>query len=542
MDFAEDGRQLCPTVSLDVSSAAPPSTARLASARGSVPGLDRRLHVQAPCLVEAFSGSGRLGTIAHWARWRSMSSDTLHIPAGDLLNEAKLAMLCGWFRTGRAQWVHTAPSCSTFSILYLFGPRARQRNTRTEARPEGGGTSQAEVLGTACAGAAARLLEAARGAGALGTHEHPAGSWMWRLPSFQRLAATGAWHRCGWSHCAFGANWRKHSELWSTDASVLDLCRSCPGGPGHSPHPVVLFGKVKQRGRWVDRTAVAAAYPGDFRRALVTRLGRGAVATRRDRHRAPRGERPAPIAEDRGADSAREDWDPAVGERIGEARVPGPRRRSGPSLPDTSIAHGLVSGRGAQAPASLGSYPRGQYARPPEPWAPLPRRVALAGAAAWMAWGAPAGRLPRRLGLSPLAEGPGAAARPVDGPRPRTLMGRWRAAGRTLSGAEENDAADPLGAARGCRVAVAYALGGRVEKKREKANHEPANAAFSPDGAVALQQLWGSAHRLGVDPGLSFSTLRPGGATYDYLINQNVGPMKGARLLEAGAHTGALSS
>ena len=53
------------------------------------------------------------------------------------------------------------------------------------------------------------------------------------------------------------------------------------------------------------------------------------------------------------------------------------------------------------------------------------------------------------------------------------------------------------------------------------------DALVVPGDPAALQRLWSAVlARLGLDPKLSFSTLRPGGATFDYMLHQNVGRLR----------------
>ena len=66
------------------------------------------------------------------------------------------------------------------------------------------------------------------------TIENPADSWLWQLPSMQRLA-----HQCGvavvsLAMCAFGAKAWKRTVVWTTAGLFGILGRGCPGeGPGH---------------------------------------------------------------------------------------------------------------------------------------------------------------------------------------------------------------------------------------------------------------------------------------------------------------------
>ena len=62
---------------------------------------------------------------------------------------------------------------------------------------------------------------------------------------------------------------------------------------------------------------------------------------------------------------------------------------------------------------------------------------------------------------------------------------------------------------------------------RAAAGDEPEDSFIIQGGATGLQRLWAAVlARLGLDPRLSLSTLRPGGATYDYMLHQNVGRLR----------------
>jgi hypothetical protein len=118
-----------------------------------------------PRLLDAFAGSGALEAAAREAGWEVDRVELTDGPEIDLTKPEVLNEYCNRLESGHYRWLHTGPPCKTFRKLWLNGPGWRQWVTRTQAVPQGDGTSEAENSGNRCAHAAARLLEVAHRAG-----------------------------------------------------------------------------------------------------------------------------------------------------------------------------------------------------------------------------------------------------------------------------------------------------------------------------------------------------------------------------------------
>jgi hypothetical protein len=213
-------------------------------------------------LVEVFAGSGHLSQAM---RARGGTTWEIELTGGwDIFNPRVQARLFALIAQRRVRWVHLAPPCRTFSLLYQnCGHSRKHQGTRRTGRPEGDGSNFEENDGNRFADIAARLAEACRNAGVWWSVEHPSTSWMWKLSRWQRLFSkvptkSVVLHMCAWGGNINGVPYLKPTRFGG-DAPWLHLiARSCPRNHSHG----WLEGKKK--------TTAAGAYPRELCRTCVS--------------------------------------------------------------------------------------------------------------------------------------------------------------------------------------------------------------------------------------------------------------------------------
>ncbi|CAK0822785.1 unnamed protein product [Prorocentrum cordatum] len=207
-------------------------------------------------------------------------------PAQDLLQAANVRRELERIRDRAVRAGARATSCTSLGLLCQnCGP-----GTRSAARPQGGGSRQAERDGHGLAVTTAAACQALGEEGGLWVVENPRRSWLFRQPRLQRLLGREGVFLVECDMCQFGlgppddagARYKKSTYLLGNFEELKLLRRRCQGRRRH----VHLEGGVKVGGRWQKRAALAAAYTGEFADALVAALGK---AERRDLQTSLRG-------------------------------------------------------------------------------------------------------------------------------------------------------------------------------------------------------------------------------------------------------------
>jgi hypothetical protein len=161
----------------------------------------------------------------------------------------------------RAQWVHGAPPCKTFSAARRTDMHANVKRLRSSDRPQGFGGEATETANKL----ALRMLELARAQMARGKFfsiENPHSSIMWELKQYAKLAKEDGVRLVRVHQCRGGSLHKKETGILTNAPWIVDMICDIEVRPHHH---VPLVGLVedfrsKDAGR-VFYTELAAEYP-----------------------------------------------------------------------------------------------------------------------------------------------------------------------------------------------------------------------------------------------------------------------------------------
>ena len=232
--------------------------------------------------------------------------DVKHNPSEDLLDRELQSQLERMIRAGCFLSVTAGPVCSSFS-------RAICPPVRTASEPLGIATMTDSMrhkvdIGNAMADWVASVMELCLELGVTNWTENPAGSFIWRIPSWQRLISKYDLQSFYTDYCRWGTAWRKRTHFFGRFAAAgMTLLCNCG-----RPHVKLRGYSREHKMSW---TKAAEGYPPRLAGFLAS-----AVA-----------ESLKPIARRRPLDPA--SCARASSRRIGEAKNPGPRPRLGVNEP-----------------------------------------------------------------------------------------------------------------------------------------------------------------------------------------------------------------
>ena len=241
--------------------------------------------------------------------------DLKHHPSEDLLDHRLQAKLEHMLRAGCFLSLTAGPVCASFS-------RAICPPVRTAAEPLGiqdmtDSMRKKVEIGNAMANWVAAAVEICLELGITNWTENPAGSFLWRIPSWSGLISKYQLQSFYTDYCRWGTPWRKRTRFYGRfGAAGMTLLCECG-----RPHVKLRGYSREHKMSW---TKAAEGYPPRLAGFLAT-----AVA-----------ESLKPVARRRTLDPA--SCAKASSKRVGEAQNPGPRLRSGDRGPGDLESISLV--------------------------------------------------------------------------------------------------------------------------------------------------------------------------------------------------------
>ena len=149
----------------------------------------------------------------------------------DVCSDNHFKLLKSLLRESQVRWLHLIPPKSTFT-------RSRANCVRSDLHPNGvQPVSDAVVRENSLSQRLARLARVQLRSGGVFTVEHPARSYLWRLPFFaslQRLPNV----TLEYGDQYIGGTMHRLPTGWLSNSTFLRcILHTCPGGPGHRHAP-----------------------------------------------------------------------------------------------------------------------------------------------------------------------------------------------------------------------------------------------------------------------------------------------------------------
>ena len=216
--------------------------------------------------LELFAGCGRHSRKLHMLGLPCLAFDYLTDPVlGDLTNCHVQACIMSWIQQGLIASVWLGTPCTTWCIALNRFPKCRLRSS--EELFGLGSLNEKQrakvLLGNRTAKFTVRVLNVCVGLGVPAALENPDRSLLFEVPGLVRLQR----HRSHTLHkvtmCAFGARWRKATQIhcWNCSYHHFDSC-FCKGRSGvcsySNKQHIQLQGKSEAGPNW---TTIASAYP-----------------------------------------------------------------------------------------------------------------------------------------------------------------------------------------------------------------------------------------------------------------------------------------
>lgn len=206
-----------------------------------------------PRCLELFSGSGRLGSVLESAGWIVERDDLCLNPDHDLLDEKLQLFLLERIASGRYQYIHCGPPCSSFSTARCPAVRTRPF---PQGRPDLSALDAVRCdVGNRSGLFCPTVLMLASRFRISATLERPRGSWLFRQHFMAELLLDEQFQLHTGDFCRYGARWTKRTGLLTTGnprfARVAKLCKCT------SPH-TILRGRAPSG---VPYTMLAQPYP-----------------------------------------------------------------------------------------------------------------------------------------------------------------------------------------------------------------------------------------------------------------------------------------
>ena len=214
--------------------------------------------------LEIFAGAGILSAAFRARGWTTIEWDIKQGKHFDLCSTKPLRQCLAEAR--RAQWVHLATPCSSFSTARRGHPGSPGGPLRSRAHPLGlpglaPGDAAKVAVGNLLARRTAQVIRFCRKRGIPVSLENPTSSRLWIHPAVRRLLPTAVVSRADF--CQFGTSWRKQTTFvsWGS-AALVSFGAVCSGPRGlcsrtQKPH-TVLSGNAPSGRPW---TQVAEPYP-----------------------------------------------------------------------------------------------------------------------------------------------------------------------------------------------------------------------------------------------------------------------------------------
>ena len=234
-------------------------------------GWRRRRHSQ--IFLEVFSGSGHLSSAMKRRGFLVLRWDILNGESWDLLLRKNQQLIRGWLAEGVVAAIHIGTPCQSLTRARDRGPIKAVGQTGWPSRLRSDefpwGLPQlvnppdliAVRVGNQLARFSASLLEHARFYRVPCTVENPAGSRLWILPPFLKLARTPEWRQIQTHFCMFGKPWKKATTFGGFFVDLTPAARLCKGRAvcdrSKRPHQS-CSGKAPDGRMW---TKVAEPYP-----------------------------------------------------------------------------------------------------------------------------------------------------------------------------------------------------------------------------------------------------------------------------------------
>ena len=168
-----------------------------------------------------------------------IAADIVRQPWFDLNRPVIQSTLLGWISSGIAASVWLGTPCCTWSQARHGPPGSSWCRLRDAANLWGLSNLDPRASGACKRGNSQlrfslRIVRACLRVGTPVALENPGSSWMWQVPSLQRLCRDRTSHNCTTDYCSFGARWRKRTrvQVWAPafSLSLPPLCRGRGGG------------------------------------------------------------------------------------------------------------------------------------------------------------------------------------------------------------------------------------------------------------------------------------------------------------------------
>ena len=247
------------------SSGSAPQTAPTASHSSAPPTAKTLPHWErgARAFLELYAGCGRLtGAVLDAGVRCGPAIEIDHGPEFDLHHPRVLRQVIRWIRQRRFFCLSFGTPCTFWSVA-----TGRARGKHAEQ-----GIQAAKIT--------IRLIRELEKVNGFWVVENPASSALWSWPPMMKQIRRSRAAEVVLHMCAFGACYRKATQLAGTLPGLASLGRTCPGDHYHEQ----LRGTVKllEGGKWVSkwRTTLANPYPPPLCRALAQLVRKAAPAVR----------------------------------------------------------------------------------------------------------------------------------------------------------------------------------------------------------------------------------------------------------------------
>ena len=176
-------------------------------------------------VLEVFGGGCRLSAACHWTGLHTIGGLDLQIGDWHDLSDPRVqSVLQRWFRAGLIWFIWWGTPCT---------PWSQARQGRPTSHP-------AHCL----AAITVKLMEIAHKCGILQALENPLTSGLWKWPPMKRMLERANFGYVQFPMCAYGAAYRKWTQIATTAPGLLSLSRSCTCTVPHER----LQGKVNLMG------------------------------------------------------------------------------------------------------------------------------------------------------------------------------------------------------------------------------------------------------------------------------------------------------